>query len=68
MMESILRILFEVIFYYILSYLGAVIRWLFLRKKRSIKEILADDIFINSAIGLMFLVPFWGAIILLLRS
>jgi hypothetical protein len=68
MMDIIVTILVDVVIYYLLSYPGAVIRWIFLRKKKSLKEILAEDIFVNSAIGLLFLVPLIGGIILLLRN
>ncbi len=67
-MEILINILVDVIVYYLFSYPGAAVRWIFIRKRKSFKEIVSEDIFMNSTIGLLFLVPVVGGIILILKS
>lgn len=53
-----MEIIFETIIILIFRYPGAGIRWLFSRmwkSKKSFKEFLKDDSYINGIIGLLFL-------------
>ena len=66
-MDTIITILVEGVLYYLFSYPGAAIRWILSNKEKSFREILSEDIFINSGVGLLFLIPIIGGIILLIR-
>ena len=50
-----MEFLFEMVIYPILAFPGALVRWIFLRKKYSFKEILKMDLYTNGFIGLIVL-------------
>lgn len=49
------EIILETIVVLIFRYPGALIRWVFLRKKRTFKSILDDDPYINAMLSLVVL-------------
>jgi hypothetical protein len=49
-------VLLEILVVYILQYPGATIRWLFSNKKRSIKNLVQDDPYINATVTLLCMV------------
>lgn len=49
--------IFEALIYFVLVFPGAFIRWLFLGKKKSFKEVLADEVYWNVTIGILVLIP-----------
>lgn len=67
-MDIIIDAIVRTIITYLFVFPGAAIRWIFIRRKKDFKEIVSEDIFVNSAIGLLFLVPLIGVIILILKS
>lgn len=59
-MEFLIRVIFEAVFNFVLGYPGAVIRWIFSRRK-TFEEILESNMFVNAAIGSVF----FGLIVIL---
>ncbi len=58
-MEFIIEFFREVVFVYLFSFPGAVIRWVLTGKKRLLKEVLKDDGYLNATIAFLFI----GAVI-----
>jgi hypothetical protein len=56
LLEFMLQFILEILFYGLISFPGAVIRWLFSSKKRSIRQMYRDDLFSNAAVGILFLI------------
>jgi uncharacterized Tic20 family protein len=54
----------EAIVILLLSYPGAFIRWLFVRKKRRIKDIVKDDEYINAGITIIVFIIIFTSIYL----
>ena len=67
MFEILISFIAGAIIIYLFRYPGAMIRWLLSNKNKSFNEILSEDIFINSFVGLMVLVPLIGFIILIFK-
>lgn len=61
--------LLDIFWKIILCYLGAAVRWVFLRKKKTFKQI-SDDINVNASIGfaIIVLIVLWFTYPLLLLS
>jgi hypothetical protein len=53
--EFLVQVIVEAIFHGVLGFPGAVIRWMFSSRKKSIMQIYKDDIFINATVGGIFL-------------
>ena len=53
MVDSIVESLLEVLVYWLFQYPGALIKWVFLRKKRTLKDILKNDGYSNGSIGFL---------------
>lgn len=58
-----IEIIFEIIIVLIFQYPGALLRWLFLHKKRTFKSLLKDDPYINS----LFSIAFLGLIFIIIK-
>jgi len=52
--ELLATIFIEGILNFLFSFPGAVIRWILTGRKRSIKELWNDDIFLNAFVGIAF--------------
>lgn len=66
-MDFIVTFIVEVLFTFILGYPGAFVRWLFLGRKKKIKEVLEENMFINAAIGAISL-TFLFMIIIIIKN
>lgn len=54
-MDFIVDIFLEFIIYGILQYPGAAIRWLFIRKRKTFKELLKDNFEINAFLAIIMI-------------
>ncbi|MNK07628.1 hypothetical protein D3C87_255430 [compost metagenome] len=52
-LEILSEIFKEVIIYGVLQFPGAAIRWLFLRKKKTFKELLKDNFELNTLVSVL---------------
>ena len=50
-------IIFETIIYFVLTFPSAFVRWIFTGRKKSFKEVLADEVYWNATIGLLIILP-----------
>lgn len=57
------EVIIETIMVLIFRYPGAIIRWIFIRKKRTFKSILEDDPYVNAIVSLLLI----AAIIIIIR-
>ena len=65
MIEALFSLIFEVLFYWILSYPGAFVRWIF-TKNKSFKEIYDDNPYWNGGIGILVFIVVICAILVIL--
>lgn len=47
-MDFIVEFIKEVIFVFVFQYPGALVRWIFIKRKKSFKQLIIDDPYLNS--------------------